>query len=405
MSIHTSNLASTENAFAAPDCLVQQNQEIDPCLNTTALTLLSSLQAEKYVSLLQPNNSSQAAIDNVETDYQTCTIGNTLVPISVNDSEYENSYVCSPFTANISYAKDELGLLQNPLLENTLKVGMTLAGRFLKLGKINKTVSLNNWLVSTNLLPKINPYELQKTTQKLIQDYPNHSLSIRSLNTAHNDELMQFLSDQGWLLIPARQVYLFDTDHSWWKRNHTKKDQSLLRKVEAGKTSLKWLKPEDLQPHHFKNIQQCFRQLFIEKHSRYNPAFSESFLKALHDNEIIEFHSFADETGRIVASIGLFTQQNIITTPIVGYDTSLPKELGLYRLLMAVLLRLTYERQQPMNLSSGAGGFKRARGGEPTLEYTAFYCRHLPWYRRSIHNAFSNLVNRYAPKMFEQHQI
>ncbi|WP_024850884.1 GNAT family N-acetyltransferase [Hydrogenovibrio kuenenii] len=374
--------------------------------DASLLEQLSNLQAEKFVELIHnANTSQQPVINNIETLYRTVSIGNTTLPMSINSAEYENSYVCSPYTAYISYAKDELGLLKRPLLEKLLSASMTLAGRFLKLGQINRTISVNNWLVSTNLLPKFNPYELQKTTQKLIREYPSHSLSIRSLNAEHNAELMQTLSDQGWLLIPARQVYLFDTNQTWWKRNHTKKDQSLLRKVEAGKTTLKWLKPEALETHHFAEIQQCFNQLFIEKHSRYNPQFTESFLKALHDNALVEFHSFTDETGRIVASIGLFTQQNTITTPIVGYDTSLPQELGLYRLLMAVLLRLTYERKQPMNLSSGAGSFKRARGGEPTLEYTAFYCHHLPWHRRIIHKNFSSLVNRYAPQMFEQHQI
>lgn len=380
------------------------SHEIHLC--TSSLELLSSLQAEKLVELIQhANTSQQPVINNIETVYRTVDIGNTTLPMSINRTEYENSYVCSPYTAYISYAKDELGLLNNPLLEKLLGATMTLAGRFLKFGQINRTISVNNWLVSTNLLPKVNPYELQKTTQQLVREYPTHSLNIRSLNAEHNAELMQTLSDQGWLLIPARQVYLFDTHQTWWKRNHTKKDQSLLRKVEAGKTPFKWLKSEALEAHHFTEIQQCFHQLFIEKHSRYNPQFTEIFLKELHDNELVEFHSFTDETGRIVASIGLFTQQNTITTPIVGYDTSLPQELGLYRLLMAVLLRLTYERKQPMNLSSGAGNFKRARGGEPTLEYTAFYCHHLPWHRHIIHKFFSNLVNRYAPKMFEQHQI
>lgn len=400
MSIITSKPPLLNDKHDAALTSHQGSADHEPELNTSALEFLSSVQAEKYVDLFR-----QAPIDNIQTDYKLVTVGNTILPMSINDTEYENSYVCSPYTAYISYAKDELGLLNNRVLQSLIGAGMTIAGRFLKLAKLNRTLSLNNWLVSTNLLPKLNPYALNKTTQRLVKDFPTHSLSIRSLNATHNAELMQTLSDQGWLLIPARQVYLFETHQTWWKRNHTKKDQSLLRKVEAGKTSLSWLKPERLKPHHFAEISQCFHQLFIEKHSRYNPQFGADFLKALHDNEMVEFHSFTDETGRIVASIGLFTQQNIITTPIVGYDTDLPQALGLYRLLMAVLLRLTHERKQPMNLSSGAGGFKRARGGEPTLEYTAFYCRHLPWHRRVIHTGFSWLVNRYAPQMFEQHQI
>ena len=366
--------------------------------------------AQSFVNTLSKLSAQQGAqhigIRNVNTQVHLVQIGNQLVPATLNHAEYQNSYVCSPYTAYISYAKDELGLLNNPLLESLLSGGIMLTGLALKLAKLNQTLSLNNWLVSTNLLPIWTAQDIQEATQRLIQQRPQHSLNIRSLNLKHHAALIDLLKSQGWLLLPARQVYLFDNqERQWWQRNHTKKDQALLRKVEAGKLPLHWVKPHELLDSDFKSLEICFNQLFIEKHSHYNPQFSADFLREMHHQALIEFHSFRDENGRIVATIGLFTQQNTITTPIVGYDTDLPKELGLYRLLMAVLLRLTYERQQPMNLSSGAGSFKRARGGEPVLEYTAFYTQHLPWGRRVIHQSFAKILNQFAPKMFEKHQI
>lgn len=215
------------------------------------------------------------------------------------------------------------------------------------------------------------------------------------------------LQQTGWKLIPARQIYPFSEEGAeiWWKRNHTKKDQSLLRKVESGKLPLRWIKPEELVEYDFLDIADCFHKLFIDKHSKYNPQFSAEYLEALHKQKLIEFHSLRNENDKIVASIGLFTQHNIITTPIVGYDTSLPRELGLYRLLMAILFRLTYERNQPMNLSSGAGGFKRARGGQPEIEYTAFYTQHLNPKRTFSHWIFEKTMNKFAPSMFSKNEI
>jgi hypothetical protein len=366
----------------------------------------SNQQAQSFLRI-HKQLGTQQAIKNIESNIGSIKVGQSWVPLSVNKTEYRNSYVCSPYTAYISYAKDELGLIQNRFQRAVLRAGIFVGSGLLKAARINQTTSINNWLFSTNLLPDWQVGEIEQSKQELIKEYPEHSVSIRSLNQQHHASLIESLRDLGWQLIPARQVYLFNDEYpeNWWKRSHTKKDQSLLRKVEAGKLPLVWVKPEELIESDFVDIADSFQKLFIDKHSQHNPQFSAEYLKALHQDHLVEFHSFRNQQGRIVASIGLFTQHNIITTPIVGYDTSLPKELGLYRLLMAVLLRLTYERQQPMNLSSGAGSFKRVRGGESVLEYTAFFTQHLNTKRKFAHGIFARIMNRFAPRIFLENQI
>lgn len=342
------------------------------------------------------------AISNVQTKLDTLVIEGQPVPITLNQEEYGNSYVCSPYTAYISYAEDELQLIHSAGQRSVFKLAIRIADRLLKLAKINQTLSINNWLVSTNLPPNWSADTIPELTNRLIERYPQYSFSIRSLNAHNNLDLMNALKDSGWLLIPARQVYLFDNkQRDWWKRSHTKRDQSLLRN-----TSLQMVEPEQHQQADFAEIYRCFNQLFIEKHSLFNPQFTAEFLYQLHTTGLMKFYSFRDpETSTIIASIGLFTQQEIITTPIVGYDTERPKELGLYRLLMAVLLKQTYETGQMMNLSSGAGSFKRARGGIATIEYTAFYTKHLAWHRQLIMAGFAKVLNKFGPKVLESNQI
>jgi len=342
------------------------------------------------------------AIHNVETQLDTMVIEGHPVPFTLNRKEYQNSYVCSPYTAYISYAEDELELIHSTSQRRLFKIVIRIADQLLKLAKINQTLSINNWLVSTNLPPKWSAQAVPELTEDLIGKYPEHSLSIRSLNAHSNLDLINNLKQAGWHLIPARQVYLFDNvDRSWWKRSHTKRDQSLLRK-----THLEMVEPNQHIEADFNAVYDCFNQLFIEKHSHFNPQFSASFLCEMHKTGLMKFYSFRDPvTQNLIASIGLFTQQDIITTPIVGYDTRLPKELGLYRLLMAVLLKQTYESGQMMNLSSGAGSFKRARGGVPCIEYTAFYTQHLSWRRKWIMKKFAQLLNKFGPKVFQDNQI
>lgn len=357
--------------------------------------------ARQFIEILQHLGLPQA-IKNVQTEVELLSIDNQLVPITINQAEYSNSYVCSPYTAYISYAESELGLIKSKSQRRLFKSLIKLADYGLRFAKINRTLSINNWLVSTNLPPNWSAETIKKLTLPLLERYPNHSYHIRSLNNVNHKGLLTALKQAGWLIIPARQVYLFDNQQrAWWKRSHTKRDQAFLRK-----TKLIKVLPAEHQEVDFIEICDCFTQLYIKKHSSYNPQFSAAFLFEMHNNGLLEFHSFRDPaTTKIIASIAFFTQQEIITTPMVGYDIAQPKELGLYRLLMAVLLKHTYESGQQMNLSSGAASFKLARGGKATMEYTAFYCQHLPCSQQLIMTGFAKILNRFAPKVFENNQI
>jgi len=350
---------------------------------------------------LLKNRTPQHFIKNIKTDIEILNVEQQFFPITINRTEYKNSYVCSPYTAYISYARDELGLIKSSHQKWLFRGVIWVAAGLLKWGKINQTVSINNWLFSTNLIPEWQSATVAQFTQALTGLHPNHSLSIRSLNTVTNPKLMNHLSANGWIMLPARHVYLFNTgEDNWWKRNNVQNDQRLLKK-----TALLQVLPQEHTSEDFKAIESCFNQLYIEKHSQYNPQYTAEYFELLHQNKLIEFFSFRDENNKIVASIGLFTQLNIITSPIVGYDTTQPKSVGLYRLLIAQLLKITRERGQALNLSSGASDFKKQRGGQPVIEYTALYVNHLPAYQKTILRVFAKAMNRFAPKVFAKNDI
>lgn len=346
------------------------------------------------------DSSPQECIHNCDIELHTLSCGGHLLPVTLNRRYYTNSYVTSFYSANVSYAKDELHLIGKPLIEWFGKVLLSGAGQVFKHFECDNMAIINNWGFSTNFHPCLSHDEVKGLTHDAVSKFPTSYIALRSLNALTDGDLIAALSKEGWSLLPARSVYMFDTsDGAIFKHNHTKKDQKLL-----SQTPLNLITPSQWAEDDFLRIKELFDKLFIEKHSHFNPDFSADFLLRLHQEGIIEFYGFK-EGDEIVAFIGFFTSQGIISTPMLGYDTALPQEIGLYRLLMALLLKTAKERSLMLNLSSGAGSFKRSRGGNATLEYTAIYSGHLHESKQMFVKNLSKLLNRYLPDVFEKYQI
>ena len=87
-----------------------------------------------------------------------------------------------------------------------------------------------------------------------------------------------------------------------------------------------------------------------------------------------------------------FATEATLSAPIVGYDTALPIKLGLYRQLTQLCFQETAARRILLNFSSGASQFKRMRGGQPRIEVSMIYVKHLPLSRRIVWGLLSILT-------------
>ncbi len=94
-------------------------------------------------------------IANVQTELLILTVDGIPLPITINEADYTNSYVCSPYTHYVSYAEEELAMLQRPRLEKALSLLLRGIGWCLRRIHFNRVVQINNWLVSTNLYPQL----------------------------------------------------------------------------------------------------------------------------------------------------------------------------------------------------------------------------------------------------------
>ncbi len=336
-------------------------------------------------------------VANVAARLTTARIGGQVVPVTVlSGSPSRSSYVGSPHAAWISYpvaeALDLLSGWKRPLGAAALNA---LAAPFVAaqmIGRLARAAVVANHLVSTNLHPTWSAADIAAATPDLAARFPDRPLMMRNVCPAVDPVLADALVAAGWRLIPARQIYLADPrEPALWKHNHLKRDAKLL-----GQSAVELVGPEQLPARDLPALRAVFRQLFIAKHSALNPDYSEAFFRLCHKQRFLDLYALRHD-GRPVGVLGIYERNGWVTTPLIGYDTALPQELGLYRQLMALLFREAKLRGCRLHLSSGAGGFKAARGGVAHMEYTAVHARHLAAPRRAAIAAFASAMDRVVP--------
>lgn len=344
------------------------------------------------------------AIGNVDTRMMLLDTGTHLFPVTVNDGgeRADNSYVASPLTAYTGYADYEIRQLGRPWLTWPL-LGLTRAvGGWLARAKIDRIVQVNNWLLSTNLYPPDwDGADLPAITDHLLATYPDHVIGFRSLNRHSNAALIARLETLGYLAIPSRQVYLFDGDNTdFLRRRDTRNDARLLARTDYAQVPGQALADAD-----YPRLEQLYNLLYLDKYCPLNPHFSADWMRAGQRDGWLELTALRSPEGRIDAVLGWFSNETVMTTPVVGYDTALPQKLGLFRLISQISLEETARRRGLFNMSAGAADFKRQRGGRPEIEYSFVHVDHLPRSRQRAWRLLGQLLHGVGVPIMEKYKL
>lgn len=284
-------------------------------------------------------------------------------------------WVACPRTMLVDYGRDELVKLRpawvRTLAEGLLWVAGQLAGG---LGMDHAQV-LGNLCLSTNMYgPEWETRDLAPLTAAAREAEPGRVLVIRSVNRVQNPGLLERAREQGWLPVVCRQVFLYRDPEHWRKRKGTRNDRRLVRR---GGYHFRPLDPGD--PATIRRARELYDLLYLEKYSRQNVQFTEHYLSEVARAGFLDLHGlYRDGDDLPCGVVGLVELGQSVTAPVVGYDTASPREEGLYRRLMYFTVSRAFERGRLLNLSAGAGHFKRLRGGEATEEYLLVQVDHLP---------------------------
>jgi hypothetical protein len=330
-------------------------------------------------------------IDNGMGEILSVDLEGCAVPLVLGHDQRQASYVASLISAWVRYPLIEAERAIHPRWIPALQ-GLGLGiGALLRQAGLDRAAILDNWLLSTNLHPVASARAWTQAREAALALVPDRPLAMRSICDQVNPELCAHLRADGWLMVPARLIYLCDSDPiRLMARGHVRRDAKLLERPDV-----ELLGPDDLTLGDIPALRQCFRQVFFGKHPPLNPDFSNAFFELCLTQRYCDLYALRHD-GQIVGVLALLARHGWMTTPLIGYDTDRPVALGLYRRLMALLLAKSQSAKSRLHYSSGAGQFKIARGGEPALEYTAIYTRHLPAQKRIAARLFATTMARFG---------
>jgi hypothetical protein len=347
-------------------------------------------------------DSSNKYISNIDTRMKVVQVSNDLqFNLTINDTITTNSYVCSPFHMYVTYAEEELKKkVQNKWLQQAIKVIIKLLSLILRTGKIDRNIQVNNFLLSTNPYPKWDGNGLAELTKEILAQYPTHAILFKSLNEYQHKNLLHVFSENHYLKICSRQVYIYNSEYAEWiNHKSVKRDLQLIKKQK-----LNYI-PHEEMGNYLEDAFKLYNLLYIKKYSQHNPQFTLAYIKKCYTENAMHFQGYKNEQGELKAFAGSFIVNDTITTPLLGYDTTAPQKDGLYIHANNLTLQYKFKHNLIANLSSGASQFKLWRGGEASLEFTVIYIRHLPFTRKMAWYILQFISNHIGMPILKKYKL
>ena len=135
--------------------------------------------------------------------------------------------------------------------------------------------------------------------------------------------------------------------------------------------------------------------LYRGKYSKNNPDYTERFFSDILEGQ--DFDIICLKKSTIDAFALYEIRSGIMQVSCVGHDTSLPKNINLYRQISALIFDCSIKNNYLLNCSSGALSFKQQRGGQITHEYFGVYSKHLSLFRRLTWSLYGFVMNHTFP--------
>jgi hypothetical protein len=324
------------------------------------------------------------------TDVLIAAVGQAVLPLTVSDSHPDSTYTVSPFNHYVSYGAYEEAERLGTAVGAVIRLLAKPLAVYLRRHRLDRVVFVNNWLLSTNLYPRLDEAEITALAVELPRLFRDRAIVFRSVEDHRNPRLLAVLKGLGYRLVMSRQVW-FQEPSSSMRTLQFKKDMRHYRR-----TRYEMVRGSQIGLTEASRLRELYDRLYLDKYSRFNPQFTEEFIRLALERDTLELVAFRLD-GRIDAVLGYFVRNGALTAPLFGYDTSLPQSTALYRLLSVQLILEAERLGVEVHASAGVGGFKKLRGGRSAVEYNAVYDAHLAPGRRRAWTVLKALGDAAVP--------
>ena len=280
------------------------------------------------------------------------------------------SYLFSPFRGWFDYLSHELRQANQGLLA----VLVDWVGRLCGLLGLRETVVLGAGPVSTNLYEPSDMAPLLESARLASARYPKHFLAIRNLTLKHHARLIDGLASQGFVALPARIIYEFEAPKAGdagavRELLPYRQPPNLVRDIKLLKKSGLTIKSyETIDRRQAELLRAWYDRIYLQKYSRLNAQYTTGFFLEVVCEGLMSLMVLEQDSEWLGFAL-IYRRGNVASVPALGYSESC-ESLGGYRLIFAAIYGQTVGQGLLLNYSSGAGYFKRKRGGIPLMEFT-----------------------------------
>lgn len=349
---------------------------------------------EYFVPLIK--EGSEKYITNVSTKVALLVIDDQFIPLTINEKEYQNSYVASNYYAACLLEEwlnqKKIGWLGKPLV--------TLLKMTLKFFAVNRVIFVNNWLLTSSPSIKIAPEKAASIGEFLAKKFPKHLIMWRNIDTFNYQNAIDVLK-KNHHLIKTRMVFFYDpsrkNEFSSKVQYHHRRDLKLIEQNGYELFGQNQMENQDIE-----RLLNLYQKVYMDKHTEFSPRYTRAFLEKILEKKLFSFVGVRKE-GMIDGIMGYLVHQGTVTSSFFGYETKIDPSKGLYRMMTVLLLKESEKTQAVLNDGSGGAQTKKYRGLKPYLEYLAIYDRHLPLAKRALWGSMAAVMNRIVFPLTNKH--
>ncbi|RKH46308.1 GNAT family N-acetyltransferase [Corallococcus sicarius] len=312
-----------------------------------------------------------------------------LIPLSLTEGSGDNSYLFSMYARYIASQRSAIKTGNwKPLAGFTASSVLWGVGAVMKATRLDKVIQVDTWPTLRNMGANLTADQVQRLTDFLTTRFAKYALVFMAVNPATHSPLLNQLKGHGYdfsYMTHTRMQLPAGLEPGASARKLHRRDA---RMTEA--SGYQVVDGRDM-PGCAPRLADLYRQLNREKYMT-NPPISEAFFEDMRLGTRIPLRLLVKD-GRIDAFYGISVKDDVLYSPVSGYDLSLPQEVGLYRMLNSLLMREAFDRGIAIETGGGSDPFKSMRGDRPLPRYNAVYVRHLPAYRHVAWRLVAKLGN------------